>query len=171
VGFRTRIPLTRDEVDEAVQLLSMERVNRFDYPTAVTEQELFEECSLGVLSARQSTNYRGHRQFTFGPEDSAEIVGLLCELDHLDAPVLTGSCMTHVVMSRPYRTPFTMLLTFIGHWPIISLFTVFWRAIKKRFWHVDDIPTIGYLQDLHIGVLADAMERASVIASNGRCRA
>ena len=34
----------------------------------------------------------------------------------------------------------------------------------------DDIPTIGYLPHLHVGILADAMN-AAVIASEGRRRA
>ncbi len=171
IGYRTRVPMSREEVEEAVQLLSMERIRKFDYPGPVTEQELFEEVTLGILTARQSTNYRGHQQVTFGPEESAEIAGLLCELDHLETPVLTGATMTHVVLSRPYRTPFTFLLTFIGHLPLVSLMTVPWRAFRKRFHLVDDIPTIGYLQQLHIGILADHMERAAVIASQGRRRA
>ena len=76
--------------------------------------------------------------------------------------------MTHVVLTRPYRTPFTLLLTFAGHTAGLNLLTVPWRAFSKRFLHVDDIPSIGYLQHLHLGVLADAMERAAVIASDGR---
>ena len=46
----------------------------------VLEQELFEEVSLGILTARQSTNFRGHKQVTFGPEQSAEIARLLGKL-------------------------------------------------------------------------------------------
>ncbi|MET0402904.1 MAG: hypothetical protein ABW123_10895, partial [Cystobacter sp.] len=55
--------------------------------------------------------------------------------------------------------------------PLTSLLTVPLRAWDKRFRHADDIPTIGYLKDLHLGVLADAMERATVIASAGTRRA
>jgi hypothetical protein len=45
------------------------------------------------------------------------------------------------------------------------------RLLLKRYKHIDDIPTIGYLQQLHLGILADAAERAAVIASEGRRRA
>lgn len=45
------------------------------------------------------------------------------------------------------------------------------RLFRKRVLHGDDIPTIGYLKDLHLGILADAMERAALIASAGRRRA
>ncbi len=45
------------------------------------------------------------------------------------------------------------------------------RLFRKKVFHEDDIPTIGYLQQLHIGILADAMERATVIASAGERRA
>jgi len=171
VAYRKRVPMTADQLADALQLLSLERPRRFDPPSPTTEQELFEECSLGVLSARQSTNYRGHKQLTFGPRASAEIAGFLCELDGLEAPVLNSACMTHVVLSRPYRTPFTTLLTFIGHWPVLSLLTVPLRWYRKRYHHATDIPTIGYLQHLHVGILADAMERAAVLASDGRRRA
>lgn len=171
VGYRTRVPLTQEESRQAMELLSLQRPKRFVPGPAVTEQELFEECSLGVLSARQSTNYRGHRQVTFGPGDSERIMHLLRSLRHRDAEVLEGASHTHIVLSRPYRTPFTFLLTFIGHKPLLNLATVPIRALRKRFQHVDDIPTIGYLQHLHLGILADAMERAAVIASSGARRA
>jgi hypothetical protein len=171
VGFRTRVSLSRDEAEKALTLLSLERPAGFAAPQTIREGEMFEECSLGILTARQSTNFRGHRQVTFGPEDSARIAGLLNRLQHRDAPVLDNASHTHVVFSRPYRTPFTFLLTLIGHKPFISLFTVPWRAIRKTFLHIDDMPSVGYLQQLHVGVLADAMERAAVIASAGQRRA
>lgn len=164
VGYRTRVPLTRDEAAQLVATLSLGRPTGFAPPRPVTEGELFEECALGVLSARQSTNYRGHRQITLGPEDSASLVGRIPGL-------LPQAAMTHVVLSRPYRTPFTMLLTVVGHKTGLSLLTVPWRAFRKRVFHEDDIPTIGYLQHLHVGVLADAMDRAAILASGGQRRA
>ncbi|MBK05629.1 MAG: hypothetical protein CL920_39185 [Deltaproteobacteria bacterium] len=171
VGYRTRINMTREEVEACLPLLNLERPTSFTSPQPITEQQLFEECSLGILSSRQSTNYRGHKQTTLGPEDSKRLATLLNTCDHLEAPALENASYTHVVFSRPYRTPFTLLLTMIGHKPFLSLFTVPWRGIVKKLWHVDDIPTIGYLQQLHIGILADAMERAAVIASAGQRKA
>lgn len=171
VGYRTRVSLSRDEAEKALTLLSMERPTGFAAPQPVTEGEMFEECALGILTARQSTNFRGHRQITLGPEDSARVTALLRGLKHLDGDVLDSASHTHVVLSRPYRTPFTLLLTLIGHKPFLSLFTVPWRAIRKALFHIDDMPSIGYLQQLHIGILADAMERAAVIASAGKRRA
>ncbi|RAL22491.1 hypothetical protein DL240_11140 [Lujinxingia litoralis] len=171
VGYRQRVALSRAQAQKALALLSLERPGGFGEVVAVPEGELFEECALGVLSARQSTNFRGHRQVTFGPEDSERLGHLLRSLGHLDAPVLEGASYTHVVLSRPYRTPFTLLLTLIGHRPVQSLVTVPWRALRKQVWHHDDIPSVGYLQQLHVGILADAMERAAVVASCGRRRA
>ena len=168
VGYRTRVKLSKDEAAEAAQLFSMNRPAAFVPGTAVSDQELFEEVSLGILTARQSTNFRGHKQVSFGPQQSAEIAKLLSKADGLEAPVLSGAAMTHVVLTRPYRTPFTLLLTFAGHKMGLNLLTVPWRALSKRFFHVDDIPSIGYLQHLHLGVLADAMERAAALASEGR---
>jgi hypothetical protein len=171
VGFRTRVALDHSEASEFLQLFSLPRPTAFAPPDAVTEQELFEESSLGVLTARQSTNFRGHRQVTFGPRESTELVPLLRQLSGLEAPVLDGATHTHLVLSRPYRTPFTLLLTLVGHKPLASLATVPARLWNKRVNGVDDIPTIGYLQGLHLGILADAMERAAVVASEGRRRA
>lgn len=171
VGYRTRVPLTTDEAARAVGLLSLERPTAFVPGPPLRERELFEECALGVLTARQSTNFNGQRQVSFGPEDSMRIGHLLRSLKHADADVLDHAACTHVVLSRPYRTPFTMLLTFVGHKPVLSTATVAVRAWQKRFRHADDIPSIGYLQHLHVGILADAMERAAVLASNGKRRA
>lgn len=171
VGYRTRPSLSAEEAQAALRLLSLARPTAFVEGEAPTEQELFEESALGVLSARQSTNYRGLRQVTLGPADSAELAPLLRGLRHAEAPALQGATHTHIVLTRPYRTPFTMLLTFIGHAPLASLVTVGLRAWRKKFHHADDIPTIGYLQHLHVGILADAMERAAIIASEGRRRA
>ena len=172
VGYRRRVSLGREEVEGLLCLLSLERPERFIEGAApVTEGELFEECSLGVLSARQSTNYTGHRQVTLGREQSVEVSSILEELVGREADVLAEATHTHVVLSRPYRTPFTMLLTFIGHEPLKSLVTVPKRAIAKRVQHRDDIPTVGYLKHLHLGILADAMERAALIASQGSRRA
>lgn len=167
VGFRTRLPLTQAEADLAATLLSLEPPSAFVPGPAPTEGELFEECALGILSARQSTNYRGHRQVTVGPEHSAQLAAILRRLEGLDGAVLDGAACTHIGLSRPYRTPFTFLLTFIGHPPVASLVTVPLRAWRKRFRHVDDIPTIGFLQHLHVGIWADQMERAAILASGG----
>lgn len=171
VGYRTRIALTQREAEQAMQLLALDRPTQFSPAIAVTEQEMFEETSLGILTSRQSTNFRGHRQVTFGPQDSIRIGHLLRSLQHSDGASLDNASYTHVVLARPYRTPFTLLLTFVGHKPVISTATVAVRAWQKRFQHTDDIPTIGYLQHLHIGILADAAERATVLASNGKRRA
>ncbi len=168
VGYRQRISMSREEVEQMLPLLSMTRPTRFLEPESVKDQALFEESALGVLSARQSTNYRGHRQVTLGPKESHEIADILRRLKGLEAGVLDQASYTHIVLSRPYRTPFTLLLTFIGHRPLANLLTVPRRALNKRFKHTDDIPTIGYLQQLHLGVLADALERAVVVASEGR---
>jgi hypothetical protein len=171
IGYRTRLSFTEDEARVALGLLSLERPVHFvPDPSPITEQELFEEVSLGILSARQSTNFRGHRQVSVGPADSARVAQVLRTLDP-EAPVLDHAAATHIVLSRPYRTPFTMLLTLVGHLPVLSLATVPWRIYQKKVHHRDDIPTIGYLQKLHLGVLADAVERAAVIASGGRRRA
>lgn len=168
VGYRTRISLTEAEAAEIAPLFALERPTAFVEGETIREKELFEECSLGVLTSRQSTNFRGHKQVTFGP-DSSDVIGtLLKQLKDLEAPVLDGAQATHVVLTRPYRTPFTLLLTFVGHVPILSLFTVPWRALRKRFAHADDVPSVGYLQHLHLGILADVMERAAVIASRGQ---
>ena len=171
VGYRRRVSLRPDEAQAALDLLSLPRPAAFVSGRSPSEQELFEESALGVLSARQSTNYRGHRQVSLGPSDSTRVARLLRRLPHLEAPVLDGATHTHIVLTRPYRTPFTLLLTFIGHAPLASLGTVPLRAWRKRFQHQDDIPTIGYLQHLHVGILADAMERAAILASGGRRRA
>lgn len=170
IGYRVRVPLTQDEAHSLMPLLSLERPTEFVDPDDVTEEELFEENALGVLSARQSTNYRGHRQVTLGPEDSKQAAEILSKLNGLDhgATPLPNAAYTHIVLSRPYRTPFTMLLTLIGHKPVVSLATVAVRALRKKYQHIDDIPTIGYLQQLHLGILADAMERAAPIASAGK---
>ncbi len=167
VGYRTRVPLSQAEADEASVLFALPRPDGFIPGSPLTEQALFEECSLGVLTSRQSTNFKGHRQVSFGPEDSVRIAQLLRDAQNLEVPVLDGASHTHIILTRPYRTPFTLLLTFVGHKPIVSLFTVLRRAWLKRYRFVDDLPTIGYLQHLHLGILADAMERAAVIASNG----
>ena len=58
---------------------------------------------------------------------------------------------THLILSKPYRTPFTLLLTFVGHKPIRSMLSVPLRAARKRFREAVDIPTIGYLQHIHLG--------------------
>jgi hypothetical protein len=171
VGYRKRLPLSPAHAEELAPLLAIEPPSAFSAPDPVTEQELFEESSLGVLSSRQSTNFRGHRQVTLGPGKSAEVAALLREMEGLEGPVLDGAAYTHVVLNRPYRTPFTLLLTFVGHKPLTSLATVPARGLKKRYQYVDDIPTIGFLPHLHIGILADAMERASVLASHGKRQA
>jgi len=171
VGFRSRVSLTADETDLALSLLDLARPTGFVDGPPPTDGELFDESSLGVLSARQSTNFRGHRAVCLGSDDLPELERILRGLDHRDADILSGGSHAHVVLCRPYRTPFTGLLTFIGHRPIRSLATVVRRAWRKWRHHHDDIPTIGYLTELHVGILADAMERATVIASAGTRRA
>ncbi|MEZ4475095.1 MAG: hypothetical protein R3F60_30750 [bacterium] len=171
VGYRRRLSMTRAEAAEALPLLSMSRPTAFAAAQPVTEQALFEEASLGVLSARQSTNFRGFRQVTFGPERSAELHALLGRLQGREAIPLAGAAYTHLVLGRPYRNPFTMLLTLVGHRPGLSPLTVTRRLWQKRARFIDDIPTIGYLPHLHVGILADAMERAAVVASLGQRRA
>jgi len=169
VGYRTRVSFTREEAEEIVTLLSLERPTEFlKEQTAPPEREIFEETSLGILSARQSTNYRGHRSTLVGPDEVGKLTSILNELQGLEAAPNPHAGYAQIVLARPYRTPFTMLLTFIGHKPVLSLATVGVRALRKRFQHIDDIPTIGYLQQLHIGILADAMERATLIASGGK---
>jgi hypothetical protein len=99
------------------------------------------------------------------------MAALLRQLKGLEATPLDGASHTHVVFCRPYRTPFTLLLTFIGHSALTSPWTVATRAWRKKYQHADDIPTIRWLMHVHLGVLADAMERATVIASGGKRRA
>ncbi len=171
VGYRRRLALTPAEAAEAAALLALAPPTGFVPGPGPTEGELFEEAALGVLSARQSTNYRGHRQVTLGPADTERLRPALDRLLHREGPVLAGASHLHICLSRPYRTPFTFLLTFVGHAPLTSPFTVAARAWRKKFEHADDIPTIGYLQHLHVGIWADAMERAALLASGGARRA
>lgn len=171
VGYRERISMSEPEIHQALSLLSLQRPSQFIPSEGPTEQELFEECSLGILSSRQSTNFRGHQKVSFGPVESATIATVLGQLRGRNAKVLEHASHTHIVLSRPYRTPFTMLLTLVGHKPFSSLFTVPLRILKKRTQFTSDIPTIGYLQQLHLGILADSMERAPLIASCGQRRA
>ncbi len=171
VGYRTRPALTAAEGAQAAALLSMAPPTAFVAGAAPTEGELFDEASLGVLSARQSTNYRGQRQLTVGPEDSAKLAILVGALSGVEAPPPTGAAYGHIALCRPYRTPFTFLLTFVGHKAWRSLVTVPIRAWNKRQHHQDDIPTIGFLKDLHVGIWADAVERAALLASGGARRA
>lgn len=172
VGYRHRVRLERSEAEALMPLLSLERPDAFVEDFApVLEEEHFEEASLGILTARQSTNYRGHREVLLGPEDSDTLASILRGCEELDGEVLDNATHTRVALSRPYRTPFTLLLTFIGHKPFVSLGTVLLRALRKKVEHLDDIPTIGYLQQIHLGVWADAVERAAVVASEGKRRA
>ena len=171
IGFRTRPSLTRAEAERAVEMLSLPRPTGFVPGPVLREEELFEESTLGILAARQSTNFRGHRSIVLGPADSSRAAELLKKMGRREAPVLDGAAYTHVILARPYVTPFTKLLTFIGHQPGKDLWTVPLRALRKAVFHTPDIPTISYLTELHIGVLADALERASVVASEGRRRA
>ncbi len=172
VVYRTRPSLTREEAELMLRLLSMRRPEAFEAaPDPVRESELFEEVSLGLLSSRQSTNFKGHRATLVGGGDVAKVQELLGGLDGLEAAALDGASHAHLVFTRPYRTPFTMLLTLVGHSPVLSLATVPLRIWRKKLLHADDIPTIGYLQHLHMGILADAMERAAVVASGDRRRA
>jgi hypothetical protein len=171
VGFRTRVSLTANEAEVALALLDLARPSGFASGPGPTDGELFDEVSLGILSARQSTNFRGHREVCLGPDDLPDLQRILTALKQRDAEVLDGGSHAHVVLCRPYRTPFTGLLTFIGHRPVRSLATVARRAFRKWRYHEDDIPTIGYLTELHVGILADALERATVVASAGHRRA
>lgn len=171
VGFRTRVSLRRDEAEAALSMLALPRPTRFVPGPAIREEELFEESSLGVMAARQSTNFRGQRSVVLGPRDSARAAALLRRVGRDEAAVLDGASHTHVVLARPYTTPFTQLLTFIGHRPLANFATVPLRAFRKAAYHETDIPTIGYLTELHLGVLADAMERAAIVASAGTRRA
>ena len=171
VGYRTRVSMSAQETEGALKLLSLERPTSFIASADITEQELFEECSLGILTSRQSTNYRGQKEVVLGPSDSETLASLLNELVDAEAEVLPQAAYSHVVFYRPYRTPFTMLLTLVGHMPVASLLTVPMRAWAKRFRGQHDIPTIGYLSDLHLGILADSMERACVISSLGKRKA
>lgn len=168
VGYRTRPSLTQAEADHAALLLSLPRPTAFvEGGSPPTEQALFEETALGLLSSRQSTNYRGFKQVTLGPVDSAKAAGLLDRLTRREGSVLQHATHTHLVLGRPYETPFTQLLTFIGHKPIRSLLSVPHRAYRKWRHHDVDIPTIDYLVHLHIGILAEACERAAVLTSAG----
>ena len=171
VGYRERVSMTEQEIADALKLLAMDEPQAFVGGPSPTDAELFEEASLGVMSSRQSTNFKGHQQVVFGPEHNEELTALLGQLSDRKVPVLDGAAYTTVVFTRPYRTAFTMLLTLVGHLPLASLFTVPLRILRKKFQHINDIPTIGYLQQLHLGILADAMERAAVIASGGKRRA
>lgn len=172
VGYRERVSFTHDEAESILGLLSLERPTRFvDDPEPVRERALFEELSLGILSSRQSTNYRGHREVVLGPDASPKVSSMLRRMKGQDGAVLENATHTHVVLCRPYRTPFTFLLTFIGHKPVSSLLTVPKRALDKKIRHISDIPTIDYLPHMHIGILADDMERAALIASHGRRKA
>jgi hypothetical protein len=172
VGYRHRLSLSPAEGEAAMALLSLTRPSAFGpAERAPTEGELFEEAALGVLSSRQSTNFRGFRAVLLGPGDSDRAASALAGLQGLEAPPLTHATHTWLVLSRPYRTPFTLLLTFVGHKPLQSLLTVPQRAWNKRQHHADDIPTIGFLPQLHLGILADGLERAAVLASGGTRRA
>lgn len=170
VGYRARLSLSDAQAALGTRLLALEPPSSFAAGPALTDQELFEESSLGVLSSRQSTNFAGQRQRVFGPQESANLTALLRRLKGGEG-ALDGAAYTHIVLTRPYSTPFTKLLTLAGHKPLLSLFTVPLRALRKRYAGATDIPTIGYLRGLHLGILADGVERAAVIASEGRRRA
>jgi hypothetical protein len=165
VGYRMRLSISEEEARQMSHLFSLEAPSSFLPPEPISEQALFEESALGILSSRQSTNYQGFKQFTFGPKESEEIYKEL-KKSGIEG-VLQNASHTHIIISKPYRTPFTFLLTFIGHQSFSSLWTVPIRAWKKKFQFIDDIPTIGYLQWLHLGILAESMERAAVISSGG----
>ncbi len=168
VGFRFRLPLSAEEANQAAALLSFPRPTTFRAGAKPPgEQELFEESALGVLSSRQSTNYRGFRQITLGPKDAASLEGLLARLQRREAEPLRHATHAHLILGLPYRTPFTQLLTFIGHKPVKSLITVPQRIWDKWRNGAVDIPTIGYLPHLHVGILAEALERAALVASAG----
>ena len=166
IGYRERVHFSKSEMSDYMSLLSLEPPKVFEPSREITDQDLFEESSLAILSSRQSTNFTGQHQRTFGEARSREITSLLRE--HLgEEAALDNVAYTHITLTRPYKTPFTLLLTFAGHKPLLSLLSVPWRAITKRFRGVTDIPTIGYLRSLHLGIHADDLERAVVIASQG----
>ena len=168
VGYRTRISLTPDEAAEIAPMFSLQAPESYVAGApSPTEGELFDECSLGVLSSRQSTNFKGFRQVTLGPRQSEEAKSILDKLQGREGPALAHATHTHLVLGRPYRTPFTLLLTFIGHKPFKSLLSVPRRIWAKQTQGAVDIPTIGYLPHLHIGILAESMERAAIVASTG----
>ena len=168
VGYRTRVPLDEHEAQGAALLLDLVRPAAFERGPALTEHELFEECALGLLSARQSTNDRGLRQVTFGADDSALVGALLARMDGLESSVDGEATHTHVVLSRPYRTGFTKLLTFAGHAGRFSPWSVLARAVRKTVLHECDLPSIAHLEALHLGIVGESLERAAVIASEGR---
>src|SRR5688572_25837369 len=58
VGYRRRLSMTAAEVDAALVLLALPRPPAFVRGPIVSEQALFEETSLGVLTSRQSSNFR-----------------------------------------------------------------------------------------------------------------
>ena len=167
VGYRTRISITEDQAREMMPLLSLHPPKSFVEGAPITDNEMFEESALGILSSRQSTNYYGQKQRTFGPDESEKISSILKEMTDI-GELHSHVAYTHVVFTRPYRTPFTMLLTLAGHTPLLSLLSVPWRIFQKRFMGANDIPTIGYLRELHIGILADGIERAVQVASHGK---
>ena len=169
IAYRTRVRFTQDEMAQYMPILSLNPPTGFT-SCQINDQALFEESSLGILSSRQSTNFYGQKQRTFGPKDSQKLHQILTEAGLADHSLEQAS-YTHVTLTRAYKTPFTLLLSFAGHKPFLSLFTVPWRGIKKRFFGATDIPTIGYLRGLHLGILADNMERAVLIASEGKRRA
>src|SRR5690348_7793946 len=49
VGFRTRVPLSLREAEQALELLSLERPTAFVPGPKPSEAELFEESALGVM--------------------------------------------------------------------------------------------------------------------------
>jgi len=171
VGFRTRVSLSPHEARILLAASSLPSPTAFVPAGPITEARLFDEASLSLLVARQSTNFRGFQDVIVGGADADRVAGLLRRMGTSTTPVLDGASHCHVVLSRPYRTPFTMLLTFVGHKPVQSLLTVPLRALRKRFSHHDDIPTIGILQQLHLGILGDCFERGVAVASGGRARA
>lgn len=170
IAYRTRMSLTMSDAESYMPLLSLEPPQKFVVGDPLTEQELFEESSLSILSSRQSTNFYGQKQRTFNTDQSKEILKILEDMQGVSG-VCDHASYTHIVLSRPYRTAFTMLLTLAGHKPILSLLSVPWRIFRKRFMGAHDIPTIGYLSQLHLGILADQTERAVSIASEGKRKA
>jgi hypothetical protein len=169
VGFRSRLSLRADEAQQLLTLSSLPAPAGFAPPALVSEQCLFEESSLSVLLARQSTNFRGWRDVVVHGADATKAAHALRAIgvNH----VLDNATHCHLVWSRPYRTPFTQLLTFVGHRPVLSVLGVPLRAWRKYAHHHDDIPTIGWLQHLHLGILAESFDRAAILASRGAARA
>jgi len=171
LGYRTRVSLAPEEARLALALPSRAEARRFmdtATPYRTLESTLFEEAALGVLVSRQSTNFFGQRQVTLGPSWSGKVEALLDALEGREGAVLRGAAHTHLWLGRPYQTPFTALLTFVGHPPLADVLTVPFRALRKGVAGHADIPSIGWLPHVHAGILSEQVSRAVALAHAGR---